>query len=128
MATDGITKRRAPVGWGVRILAWVCILFGAVLFSGGVWLMALGGSWYYGIAGLGLVITGALLNRGNILAVWIYAAIWAATMVWAWWESGSDLWAQVPRMLSPTVILVAVLLCIPALTRAGQTRAGQLRH
>jgi quinoprotein glucose dehydrogenase len=122
MATDGIVKKHARVGWGVRLLSWVCLLFGAVLFAGGVWLIVLGGSWYYGLAGLGLVITGGLLNRGNIMAVWLYLIIWAATIVWAWLESGSDLWAQIPRMLSPTVILVMVLLCIPALTRAGQLR------
>ena len=35
----------------------------------------------------------------------------------AWWEVGSDWWAQVPRMVAPTLILVLVLLCIPALRR-----------
>ncbi|EPX86997.1 hypothetical protein [Salipiger mucosus] len=113
---------RGP-GWAVRILGWVCVIFGLVIFVGGVWLLVLGGSWYYALAGAGLIATGVLLNHGSMNAVWLYLAVWAATMVWAWWESGADLWAQVPRMLSPTVILVLVLLCIPALRRTAPRTA-----
>ncbi|GGE46747.1 hypothetical protein GCM10011360_37490 [Primorskyibacter flagellatus] len=103
--------------WGVKILGWVNVLLGAVIFIGGVWLIALGGSWYYGLAGLGLLVTGILLNRYMIEAIWAYLIVWLGTLAWAWWEVGADWWAQVPRLVAPTLILVLVLLCIPALRR-----------
>ena len=103
--------------WGVKILGWVNVLLGAVIFIGGVWLISLGGSWYYGLAGLGLLVTGILLNRYMIEAVWAYLVVWLGTLAWAWWEVGADWWAQVPRLVAPTLILVLVLLCIPALRR-----------
>ena len=103
--------------WGVKILGWVNVLLGAVIFIGGVWLISLGGSWYCGLAGLGLLVTGILLNRYMIEAVWAYLVVWLGTLAWAWWEVGADWWAQVPRLVAPTLILVLVLLCIPALRR-----------
>ncbi|MBV7410728.1 glucose dehydrogenase [Maritimibacter sp. DP1N21-5] len=103
--------------WGVRLLGWICVAFGAVILAGGVWLISLGGSWYYGLAGLGLLVTGILLNRHMIGAVWLYLLVWVGTLVWAFWEVGTDWWAQVPRLVAPTLILLLVLLCIPALRR-----------
>lgn len=115
MATLDFSAR--PIGWPVRLLGWICILLGLVLLAGGVWLIVLGGSWHYGIAGLGLAATGILLNNGSMAAVWLYLAIWVGTLVWAWWEVGADWWAQLPRVFAPTLLLVLVLICIPALSR-----------
>ncbi|QFT61134.1 Quinate/shikimate dehydrogenase (quinone) (plasmid) [Sulfitobacter sp. THAF37] len=103
--------------WGVKILGWISILLGALIFCLGTWLILLGGSWYYGLAGLGLFVTGVLLNRYMMGAVWVYLAVWIGTVIWAWWEVGTDWWAQVPRLVAPTLILIFVLLCIPALSR-----------
>lgn len=114
------TSHRPPIHstvWGVKILGWINVLLGAVIMVGGVWLILLGGSWYYGLAGLGLLVTGILLNRYMIEAVWLFALVWLGTVAWAWWEVGNDWWAQVPRLVAPTLILVLVLLCIPALRR-----------
>lgn len=105
------------IGWPVRLLGWVCILVGVVLLLGGVWLIVLGGSWYYGLAGIGLIATGVLLDRGSITAFWIYLVTWVGTLIWAWWEVGDDWWAELPRMLAPTIVMILVLLCVPALMR-----------
>jgi quinoprotein glucose dehydrogenase len=101
----------------VMALGWICILLGLVILALGVWLIVLGGSWYYGLAGLGLIVTGILLNRHSMGAVWVYLVTWLGTLGWAWWEVGTDWWAHVPRLVAPTLILVLVLLCIPALLR-----------
>ncbi len=117
MATyDGPARPPHRNAW-VMALGWICILLGAVILALGVWLIVLGGSWYYGLAGLGLIVTGVLLNRHSMAAVWIFVVTWLGTAAWAWWEVGADWWAQVPRMAAPTLILVLVLLCIPALAR-----------
>ena len=110
------TERHETV-WGVKLLGWISVLLGAVILAGGVWLILLGGSWYYGLAGLGLLVTGILLNRYMMEAVWTYLAVWIGTVAWAWWEVGADWWAQVPRLVAPTLILILLLLCIPALSR-----------
>ncbi|ACM04046.1 hypothetical protein [Cereibacter sphaeroides] len=103
--------------WALTALAVVCLLLGITLLAGGIWLILLGGSWYYGIAGLGLLLVGILLFRRSFAAVWLYLAVWAGTVVWAFWEVGTDWWAQMPRLVGPTLILILVLLCIPALRR-----------
>ncbi|MWD27948.1 glucose dehydrogenase [Aquicoccus sp. SCR17] len=110
-------RRSGGGGIAASILGWLCILLGLVLLVGGIWLISLGGSWYYALAGLGLGLTGLLLNWRNMAAVWVYLLTWLGTLGWAWWEVGPDWWAQVPRLVAPTVILVFVLLCIPVLRR-----------
>ncbi|MCQ0970475.1 glucose dehydrogenase [Paracoccus sp. TK19116] len=101
-------SRRTP--WPILAVAVFCIVLAVPLIAGGVWLIALGGSWYYALAGLGLLITGFLLFRGSETALWVYLATWLGTLIWAWWEVGADWWAQLPRMLAPTLILLFVLL------------------
>lgn len=103
--------------WAVLILAWVCFLFGALLGAGGIWLITLGGSWYYALAGVGLIVTSVLLRAHRLSALWMYFLIWLATVIWAFWEVGTEWWAHVPRLVAPTVVLVAILLCTPALKR-----------
>ena len=58
--------------WAVMVLAAVMVLFGLPIFAGGVWLIALGGSWYYALAGLGLLVSDWFLFRHSMLGVWIY--------------------------------------------------------
>ena len=79
------------------ITAWILILLGAVLGAGGVWLAVLGGSWAYGVAGIALVVCGALLVRRRRVALGVYAALLVAVAVWSLWEVGLDRWALIPR-------------------------------
>ena len=105
------------------ILAVVLLVFGLALLGGGIWLISLGGSWYYAPAGLGLCATAVYLFRPSIMALWVYLVTYGATLVWALWEKGFDGWAQVPRLVAPTVVLLLVFATIPVL-RAG-SRARQ---
>ena len=90
---------------------------GLVITVGGAWLLSLGGSWYYLIAGLGLLATAWFLFRGRLLAVGIYFVTFVFTVVWALWERGFNGWAQVPRILGPALLFVLILLAIPVLRR-----------
>lgn len=98
-------------GWWIFaiILAIVLTLFGLALFAGGVWLIFLGGSWYYALAGAGLLMTAWLLITSPGDALPVYGLVWMATVIWAFWEVGTDWWAQVPRLVAPTVVLVLIL-------------------
>lgn len=117
MTNHDIKRHRASRNWAVIALGGVCAILGLVIFAGGVWLIALGGSWYYGLAGAALIATGVLLTVQRIEAVWLYLVVWIATVVWAFWEVGTDWWAQVPRLVAPTLILVLILISLPALAR-----------
>lgn len=111
--------------WAVVVLAAVMVLFGVPILAGGIWLITLGGSWYYALAGLGLVAAAWFLFRQSIAGVWIYLLTFVGTLIWALWESGLNGWAQVPRLVAPTVMLVLVLLAIPALRgRPGVPRGA----
>ncbi len=104
--------------WPVVALGVVIALIGLVLGAGGAWLVALGGSWYYLLAGLALVVSGLLLVRGRASGGWLYVAVFAATVVWALWEVGLAGWPLLPRVFAPTVILVLVLAAMPTLRPA----------
>ncbi|MFO1144858.1 MAG: membrane-bound PQQ-dependent dehydrogenase, glucose/quinate/shikimate family [Amaricoccus sp.] len=103
--------------WWAVVLGAVLALIGLVLFAGGAWLAALGGSWYYLIVGTGLVLAGGLTASHRRSGALVYLILWLCTLAWAFWEVGFDGWALVPRVVAPTVLLVLVLLTIPALRR-----------
>ncbi|NDV87732.1 PQQ-binding-like beta-propeller repeat protein [Aurantimonas aggregata] len=84
----------------------------------------LGGSWYYLPAGIGLLLTAWFLFRLERTAVWIYIVTYLATIVWALWEAGLDPWAQVPRLVAPTVVLLLVLTTLPALRSSVRRHQG----
>ncbi|RJL21533.1 membrane-bound PQQ-dependent dehydrogenase, glucose/quinate/shikimate family [Paracoccus siganidrum] len=122
MAASG--KPGTSRGLGVALtmlLGVVLVIFGAPILGGGVWLIVLGGSWYYLFAGLGLLVTAWLLFRRSIAALWVYLLTFAGTLAWALWEAGLDGWAQVPRLVAPSVVLVLVVLTLPVL-RGGRPR------
>jgi len=122
MANTGV---RGAVGrWLVLALGLLLAAIGLVLAGGGLWLLVLGGSFYYLAAGLGLVGAGTLLVRGNVVGAWIYLAVYAFTLVWALWEVGLNGWALVPRVVAPTLLLIAVIACLPLLdARTGRRNA-----
>jgi len=113
---NSVSKGDGGGPWSVyiAIIGFIVLALGVVLAVGGIWLISLGGSWYYAIAGIGLALSGYLLLRQKILGVGIYFLIWIGTILWAVWEVGFQLWPLVPRVVAPTVILVLVALTIPA--------------
>ncbi|WP_128254807.1 glucose dehydrogenase [Falsirhodobacter deserti] len=119
--SNNATTPSGPTGRGWRFaafaLAIVLVLFGLPLVGGGIYLIILGGSWYYALAGLGLIVTAVELARQRMRALWIYLVVWGLTVIWAFWEVGFDWWGQVPRLVAPTVVLVLILIVLPALRR-----------
>lgn len=103
----------------VRLLGSLLVVIGLVLGVGGAWLAVLGGSPYYVLAGIGLLIAGVLIVRLKPAGATVYFVVFALTLVWALWETGLDGWALVPRLVAPLVILLLVVLSLPVLTRRG---------
>ncbi|CAN5412946.1 membrane-bound PQQ-dependent dehydrogenase, glucose/quinate/shikimate family [soil metagenome] len=115
-----IGERAPRRSWSAVILGIVIALIGVVLGAGGAWLVVLGGSPYYLLAGIGMLISGVLLIRQRMLGGWIYAAMFVATLLWAFWEVGANAWALVPRVFAPLLILIAVILVMPTLSFARE--------
>lgn len=94
------------------VLATIYIILGVVLLGGGVWLISLGGSWYYLLAGIALVAAGIAVVRRRVLSRWIYSLFLGATAVWALWESGLDWWPLATRL--GLFLLLAIPLLLPS--------------
>ncbi|MBU0723360.1 MAG: membrane-bound PQQ-dependent dehydrogenase, glucose/quinate/shikimate family [Alphaproteobacteria bacterium] len=99
----------------LRSAAAVLGVLGLGLLLAGGWLVVLGGSWYYAIAGLGFLWTAVLLLRAHPAALWLYAAIVLASLLWALCESGLDWWPLAAR--GDVVFLIGLLLLLPPIAR-----------
>lgn len=104
--------------WPSRILGAVIAIIGLILMIGGGWLLAVGGSAYYVLAGIAMIVSGVMLWRSRMMGAWIYIGVVVLTMPWAFWEAGLDAWALVPRIVAPLVLLIATVLVMPTLTEA----------
>ncbi|MGH8240555.1 MAG: membrane-bound PQQ-dependent dehydrogenase, glucose/quinate/shikimate family, partial [Steroidobacteraceae bacterium] len=80
-----------------------------MLVPGGIQLATLGGSLYYAIAGVLLIVSAVLLWRGQPWGAYLYGLLTLGTIVWAISESGFDGWALAPRVL-PFLVLGLLLL------------------
>ena len=82
----------------ITLTAWVAGVLGALLALGGAYLLWLGGSWYYLLAGLGLLLVGVLIHRGQRAALWLYALVLLASLAWTVYEVRFDWWQMAPRI------------------------------
>ncbi|SNY57476.1 membrane-bound PQQ-dependent dehydrogenase, glucose/quinate/shikimate family [Pantoea sp. GL120224-02] len=74
----------------------LAILALALLYMGGKLLM-LGGSAFYALMAVGLLITAILLFRNQRSALALYALLMWITLAWIIWEVGFDKWQWIPR-------------------------------
>ena len=113
--------RVRPVIWATAI---IFVVIGLYLAMGGGWLAALGGSLYYLITGLALVLTAVLLLRGSPVALWLYALILLGTLIWAIREVGFDFWPLAPR--GGLLVVAGIWLLMPWIGR--NLKPGSRRH
>jgi quinoprotein glucose dehydrogenase len=93
------------------IVSGTLALFGLALSAGGGWLLLLGGSPYYALAGLAFLLLAALVYRGTAWFYWVYALLVLATLSWAIFEVGLDWWQLMPR--GDLVVAIGVVLVSP---------------
>lgn len=119
-------QARRPARWP-RVLAIIIGVVALLNLIGGVWLTTLGGSLFYAIAGLAMLVTAVLLWRRRTAALHVFAVLVFGTVIWAWAETGADWWPLVPR--GDLIFMLGVLLVLPWTVRrlapgAGWVRAG----
>jgi len=110
------TRRR---GWALPVLGAILLLVGLVLAVGGGYLASLGGSGYYVLAGIGLVVSGVQLWRGRTSGAWWFVAVFLGTLAWTVWESGLSYWRWIPRFGLVVVLGFFVALLAPRLAGWG---------
>ncbi|WP_232494630.1 PQQ-binding-like beta-propeller repeat protein [Novosphingobium kaempferiae] len=97
-------KGDKEIRWPRWLAAVLLLAIGAVLVLGGVKLLMLSGSPYYLLAGLACLGSGILLWRGDARGLSVYAVMLLVTVVWSFWEVGTQFWQLLPRLAGPTVI------------------------
>lgn len=98
-----------------RITAIVIGIFAAALFWQGATLLGMGGTPYYVVAGLAMLIAAWDLFCGRPRGFVIFSGVLLLTLAWAVYESGSGFWTVGSRIW--IIGLFAVWLCLPMIRR-----------
>ncbi|RWR15553.1 membrane-bound PQQ-dependent dehydrogenase, glucose/quinate/shikimate family [Paenirhodobacter populi] len=114
----------SATGWS-RIVLWLLggllAISGLGLGLGGVELISLGGSWYYLIAGVVMLVAGILYILRRPAAAALLAALTVFTVLWSLHEVGFDYWGLVPR-LAPFLVMGLIAGLIHPLLTGGRFR------
>ncbi|WNN47269.1 glucose/quinate/shikimate family membrane-bound PQQ-dependent dehydrogenase [Siccibacter colletis] len=100
------------------------VLFGLVLAAiglffaiGGGKLVSLGGSWYFVIAGIVMLLSAIQFFRRRASAVVLFLAVFIGTLIWSLFDAGLDFWPLVSRLMVPTGLMILAFLTWPALRK-----------
>lgn len=109
------------------ILSVLVGILGLSLLVGGVWLVAIGGSFAFVLLGIGLVASALLLFKRRPEGLALYGVVILVTFVWSVYEVGFDWWALSARG-SLLVVIGAVLLLPPMVRSLHQPGIGWARY
>jgi membrane-bound PQQ-dependent dehydrogenase, glucose/quinate/shikimate family len=112
------------------------VLFGLVLLAiglffaiGGGKLVALGGSWYFLIAGIVMLLSAIQFFRRKSSAVMLFILVFAGTLIWALYDAGWQFWPLVLRLMVPAGLMVLAFITWPALRkREGKASLAKLSY
>ena len=90
-------------------------LLGLVIGGLGISLVTVGGSPFYIVMGLGLILSGVLIMRRRRAAFGVYAVVLLLTLVWSLWEVGFDKWQLIPR--GALLAVLGLWLALPFVAR-----------
>src|SRR5690606_6083504 len=82
----------------ITLTALFMLVLGALMSIGGAYLALLGGSWYYLVAGVGLLVAAVLMFARRRAAIWLYAVLLLGTLAWTIYEVRFDWWQLAPRI------------------------------
>src|SRR4051794_36898526 len=103
----------------MRILSFLILAAtGLAMAAPGFYLATLGGSLYYAVAGVLILVAAWLILRRRTFGVVLFWLVFAATVLWSVWEVGLDGWALMPRLVYLGILAFGVWL----LSRIGGMR------
>jgi quinate dehydrogenase (quinone) len=106
----------------------ITLLPGLFMLIAGAYLITLGGSWYFVLAGLGMTVAGLLLIRRRLPGALLYLAVFAASVTWALWDVGFAFWPLFSRLVALATLTLLVLLAIPKLLSGIKSSAAKLSY
>jgi quinoprotein glucose dehydrogenase len=107
----------------VGFLGLTLVALALALGAGGIWLVTLGGTAFYGVAAIALLITGVLLLMRLRGALWTFAGLLIATLAWSLMEAGLDWWPLAARL--DVFFVIGVVLLLPWVTRGLKDRSAE---
>ncbi len=105
----------------VRLHALAFALFGLALAWPATMLALAGGSLWYALTAIVMLVVAWSVWRRDRRAPWLYGLFLLVTLGWALAETGTDLWALLPRLGVPVLLGLPFLLPVG---RRGALRAG----
>jgi len=112
------TRPSATVSrWPVWVAALGVLVFGLLYTALGGYLTSVGGSWYFLLAGLGMLVSAVLLFKQRLAGAWLFAVVMVLSVIWALIDAGFVFWPQVSRLFAPGVLSLVVALAYPTLRR-----------
>ena len=90
-------------------------LIGLFLIGGGAWLIAIGGSGFYVLLGLLLIISSVMLLQRRPAGLALYGIAVLVTLIWSFTEVGFDWWPLAAR--GSLLVVLGVVLLIPPIVR-----------
>src|ERR1700761_170344 len=115
---------RQPRG-NMRTLTFLLLLItGLALGLPGAYLAMLGGSLYYVVAGVLILISAFLVRRASPAGIGLFWLVWLGTLVWSVWEVGLDGWALMPRLVFLSAGALWLLWLLPSRLSAATRLIG----
>nr|WP_314419259.1 membrane-bound PQQ-dependent dehydrogenase, glucose/quinate/shikimate family [uncultured Erwinia sp.] len=108
----------------LKLVAVVTTLAGIYFLAGGAWLVGIGGSGYFLIAGILLLGSGLLMFRRRLAGAVLFGITLVYTAVWALWDVGLQFWPLFSRVFAPAAGAVLIAFTVPLLTRRVGIRRG----
>ncbi|QIQ22031.1 membrane-bound PQQ-dependent dehydrogenase, glucose/quinate/shikimate family [Zophobihabitans entericus] len=119
----GINNNLSSIG---KLFAWIVglllILSGLFFTIAGVYLITLGGSWYFAIMGIAMLVAGYYFFKLKPFGAWLYGIAYVLTIVWAIWEVGFEYWPLLSRLAFLGGIAMLVAFAYPSLRKAVALR------
>ncbi|WP_086980737.1 membrane-bound PQQ-dependent dehydrogenase, glucose/quinate/shikimate family [Vibrio aphrogenes] len=104
----------------MRLFSAILLLLGIGLTAGGGWLVALGGSVYYLLAGLAFLACAiSIWQHNRTFSHYLFAVYLLFTMGWALTESGLDWWPLATRMGLPLLLAIPLLVTFKRASRSS---------
>jgi len=102
--------RKGKRPWFLIVTVALLLLTGLGLTIPGVYLATLGGSVYYLLAGIFVLLSAILIFRRQRAGLYLFGLVFLVTLIWSLWEVGLDGWALMPRLVFLTVAGLWLLL------------------
>lgn len=123
-------SRQRAANWALALLATILLLLGIAMAAGGGYLVYLGGSGYFLITGIVIIVAAFLIFRHSPLGIWLFALSVLGTFAWSLWEINAKGWLPVWQvdLMARTGLLAVLMALALILLPVLQRRAGKQRR